>query len=67
MNEYINLLDNIDKLHTTKMGIDRIKNNLNIESSSVIDYCKEKNIHTPVMDLVHRWGQQMIQYGHDNH
>ena len=28
---------------------------------------KEKNIHTPVMDLVHRWGQQMIQYGHDNH
>ena len=36
MNE---LLKNIDKIHTTKMGIDRIKHNLNIDED-VIDYCK---------------------------
>ena len=38
MNE---LLFNIDKVHTTKMGIDRIKKNLNIDSD-VVEYCKNK-------------------------
>ena len=38
MNE---LLLNIDKLHTTKMGIDRIKRNLNVNEDVVI-YCKKK-------------------------
>ena len=33
------LINNIDKLHTTKLGIKRISNNINI-SSDVIDYCK---------------------------
>ena len=35
------LLQNIDKLHTTTMGIDRIKRNLNIDED-VIEYCKNK-------------------------
>ena len=35
------LLDNLDKLHTTKMGVDRIKKNLGIDSD-VISYCKDK-------------------------
>ncbi len=35
------LLNNIDKLHTTKMGIDRIKKNLNI-NTDVVEYCKNK-------------------------
>ncbi len=35
------LLNNIDKLHTTKMGIDRIKKNLNIYTD-VVEYCKNK-------------------------
>lgn len=35
------LLENIDKLHTTTMGIDRIKNNLKI-NGNVLEYCKEK-------------------------
>lgn len=39
-----NLLLNIDKLHTTKMGIDRIKNNLELDSCDVVDYCKKKII-----------------------
>ena len=37
MNE---LLNNIDKLHTTTMGVSRIKNNLNIDID-VIEYCKK--------------------------
>ena len=36
------LLNNIDKLHTTKMGIKRIKTNLNLNNDNVVDYCKSK-------------------------
>jgi hypothetical protein len=36
------LLSNIDKLHTTEMGIDRIKRNLKINTENVVKYCKEK-------------------------
>ena len=35
------LLNNIDKIHTTLMGIDRIKRNLNIDCD-VVEYCKNK-------------------------
>ena len=35
------LLNNIDKVHITKMGVDRIKRNLNIDGN-VVDYCKNK-------------------------
>ena len=35
------LLINIDRIHTTKMGIDRIKKNLSIDED-VIKYCKNK-------------------------
>ena len=34
------LLDNIDKIRTTEMGIDRIKKNLGIEVEDVVMYCK---------------------------
>jgi phosphoketolase len=37
------LLNNIDKIHTTKMGIDRIKKNLNIDCE-VVSYLKDKII-----------------------
>ena len=33
------LIDNIDKIHTTDMGIDRIKRNLKIDSD-VVKYCR---------------------------
>ena len=36
------LLQNIDKLHTTELGIFRIKKNLEIETTDVIDWCKQK-------------------------
>ena len=36
------LLKNIDKIHTTKMGIDRIKRNLELETDDVVTWCKRK-------------------------
>ena len=41
MENKIILLENIDKIHTTKMGIDRIKRNLKIDDDVVL-YCKRK-------------------------
>lgn len=41
MNKEI-LLSNIDKIHTTKMGMDRIKKNLKIDTNDIIEYCKNK-------------------------
>lgn len=39
------LLSNIDSLHTTELGIKRIKKNLKIEED-VIKYCKDKILDT---------------------
>lgn len=36
------LLDNIDKIHTTEMGIDRIRKNLKPDAADVVEYCKSK-------------------------
>lgn len=36
------LLENIDKIHTTKLGIERIKNNLKLNTNNVVEYCKNK-------------------------
>jgi len=37
----MDLIKNIDKLHTTELGINRIKRNLKIDVD-VISYCKNK-------------------------
>ncbi len=36
------LLKNIDKVHSTKMGVDRIKKNLDLDNIDVVEYCKNK-------------------------
>ncbi len=36
------LLNNIEKVHTTEMGIDRIKKNLKLNNIDVVEYCKNK-------------------------
>ena len=36
------LLTHIDKVHTTNMGIDRIKKNLKLDVDDVVQYCKNK-------------------------
>ena len=33
------LIANLDKLHTTEMGIDRMKRNLKIDEADVVKYC----------------------------
>lgn len=36
------LLSNLDKLHTTLMGIERIKRNLNLNTDDVVSWCQNK-------------------------
>ncbi len=36
------LLKNIDKIHTTSMGIERVKKNLKLDTDDVVLYCKNK-------------------------
>jgi hypothetical protein len=36
------LMENINKIHTTPMGINRIKNNIELETNDVVDWCKNK-------------------------
>lgn len=36
------LLDNIDKIHTTEMGVNRIKKNLKSDADDVVEFCKNK-------------------------
>lgn len=36
------LLENIDRVHTTDMGRERIKRNLKLDSDDVVLYCKNK-------------------------
>lgn len=36
------LLENINQIHTTPRGIDRIKKNLNLNTNNVVEYCKNK-------------------------
>ena len=40
MNKEI-LLSNIDKVHTTEMGIDRIKKNLRLDTDDVVEWCRK--------------------------
>lgn len=34
------LIENIEKLHTTKMGAERIKRNLQMECGDVVQWCR---------------------------
>ena len=36
------LIENIDKLHTTKMGEERIKRNIDVFSKDIVSYLKNK-------------------------
>lgn len=43
------LIDNLDKIHTTEMGVGRIKRNLKLDTYDVVEYCKnlitDRNCH----------------------
>ncbi len=36
------LIENIDKVHTTEMGVERIKRNIGLGDIDVVEWCKEK-------------------------
>lgn len=36
------LLSNLDKVHTTEMGVERIKKNLSLDTDNVVEWCKDK-------------------------
>ena len=36
------ILINLDKIHTTEMGFDRLKNNLQLQTEDIIDWCKKQ-------------------------
>ncbi len=38
------LLLNIDKIHTTSMGLSRIKKNLKLDDIDIVLYCKNKKL-----------------------
>lgn len=38
----MNLLDNLEKLHTTELGVIRIKKNLCLDVDDVVDWCRFK-------------------------
>ena len=38
------LITNIDKVHTTNLGVERIKRNLSLDINDVVKWCKEKII-----------------------
>ncbi|MBY2478829.1 DUF3781 domain-containing protein [Clostridioides difficile] len=42
MNPENELLRNLDKLHTTELGVVRIKKNLSLETNDVVNWCKIK-------------------------
>lgn len=38
----IDIITNIEKLHTTEMGVGRIKRNLSLDTDDVVEWCKER-------------------------
>ena len=36
------LLSNLDKLHTTEMGAERVKRNLCLNTADVVEWCRQK-------------------------
>ena len=36
------ILNNLDKVHTTEMGVDRIKRNIEVDVEDIVAYCIDK-------------------------
>jgi hypothetical protein len=48
------LLNNFEKIHSTELGILRIKRNLDLEIKDVVDWCKQK---TKQADNIYKKGK----------
>lgn len=53
------LISNIEKLHTTELGILRIKKNLSIETDDVVGWCKQQILNS---DSIERKGKNWYAY-----
>jgi len=42
LNDECDLIESLHKLHTTPMGADRIRNNLELNVSDVVEWCRTK-------------------------
>ena len=42
MSTELELLAHLDQLHTTELGVDRIKKNLSLQTDDVVEWCREK-------------------------
>ncbi len=51
------LLENLNKLHTTELGVERIKRNLSLDTDDVVEWCKTKinSIHSIVIRNGKNW------------
>lgn len=58
----MNLFENLDKLHTTILWIQRIKRNLSLETDDVISWCKNK-ISSPQAKISKQWKNFYVQIG----
>ena len=54
MKKYNDLLNNLEKIHSTELGILRIKRNLELETKDVVNWCKHKIKQT---DNIHKKGK----------
>jgi hypothetical protein len=36
------LLDNLERLHTTELGVERITRNLSLDTPNVVEWCRQK-------------------------
>lgn len=53
MNEKNELILNLDKLHTTDLGVERIRKNLRLDEEDVVDWCR-KEILKPNADIIRK-------------
>lgn len=56
----VELLDNLDKLHTTELGIERIKRNLSLDTDNVAWWCRDK-ISSPAAVIVRNGKTGMLR------
>lgn len=53
------LLNNLDKMRTTELGIERISRNLHLDTPDVVEWCRQK---TKSADIITRKGKNWYVY-----
>ncbi len=56
------LIFNLEKLHTTDLGVERIRRNIGMNVADVVDWCKEK-IKEPGREIVRRGKNWYVRVG----